>query len=312
LKQLRKKLIDVDGIRTSKMVNGVTTQFNTVDGRITSTYNGTDLIYFTYDSNEHLSSITGSMAGSVGAKNPMRYRGYYYDAETGYYYLQSRYYDPGIGRFINADEPCVVALGSSIGTNSFAYCKNNPVSTEDSSGHLAANVVSGILGMIIGATTNLVGQGFSYFLQHGYKLSGLKQHINWKSVALSGAIGLASGLLLVSRFSKTVSIAANATLTAVSDIADSLINHTKINIGYLLGDITLSILIGSLGGDGGLGEAFYKKSIFIKGGAYFYPGTETSTTSLQLTRPILKKFAKEFGKYIRLSFGDMLVRSVRL
>ena len=47
--------------------------------------------------------MTGSLASTVGAKNPFRYRSYYYDAETGFYYLQSRYDDPEVGRLINAD-----------------------------------------------------------------------------------------------------------------------------------------------------------------------------------------------------------------
>ncbi len=48
-------------------------------------------------------SVTGSLASTVGQKNPIRYRGYYYDTETGLYYLQSRYYDPVVGRFLNGD-----------------------------------------------------------------------------------------------------------------------------------------------------------------------------------------------------------------
>jgi RHS repeat-associated protein len=50
-----------------------------------------------------LLSVTGSLANTLGADNPLRYRGYVYDTQTRLYYLQSRYYDPEIGRFINAD-----------------------------------------------------------------------------------------------------------------------------------------------------------------------------------------------------------------
>ena len=52
-------------------------------------------------------STTGSAASTVGALNPYRYRSYRYDAETGLYYLNSRYYDPEIGRFINTDHAAV-------------------------------------------------------------------------------------------------------------------------------------------------------------------------------------------------------------
>ena len=66
------------------------------------------------------------MASSLGAANPLRYRGYIYDQETGLYYLQSRYYDPNVGRFLNADG--LVSTGQGVlGYNMFAYCLNNSV-----------------------------------------------------------------------------------------------------------------------------------------------------------------------------------------
>ena len=65
--------------------------------------------------------------------NPLRYRGYYQDWESGYYYLQSRYYDPAIGRFINADNQ--LSAGSDLtGMNLFAYCGNNSVNRIDPTG----------------------------------------------------------------------------------------------------------------------------------------------------------------------------------
>ena len=69
----------------------------------------------------------------IGALNPLRYRGYVWDAETQLYYLQSRYYDPEIGRFINADG--LLATGQGVlGNNMFAYCGNNPVNCKDPTG----------------------------------------------------------------------------------------------------------------------------------------------------------------------------------
>ncbi len=65
--------------------------------------------------------------------NPIRYRGYYYDTETGFYYLQSRYYDPAISRFINADG--LLDTDYFLGCNTFAYCGNNPVIYTDSTGY---------------------------------------------------------------------------------------------------------------------------------------------------------------------------------
>ena len=75
-----------------------------------------------------------SSAGSMAEKNPLRYRGYYYDAETGFYYLQSRYYDPATRRFINADVYASTDSRDAVSCNMFAYCGNNPIIRKDPSG----------------------------------------------------------------------------------------------------------------------------------------------------------------------------------
>jgi RHS repeat-associated protein len=78
-------------------------------------------------------SANGTLASAVGAKNPYRYRGYRYDTETGLYYLQSRYYNPEWGRFLNADA-IAGAVGELLGANVYAYTGNNPVSMSDPNG----------------------------------------------------------------------------------------------------------------------------------------------------------------------------------
>jgi len=169
-----------EGIRTSKMVNGVETKYTLIDGRITSQTTNGNAIYFRYDGNNELVSLnyndneyfyiknvqgdiigivdedgnlvveytydawgkllttTGSLASTVGAINPFRYRGYRYDTETGLLYVGSRYYDPEVGRFINADDTSVLSLtqGELLGANLFAYCNNNPVMNSDPSGYI--------------------------------------------------------------------------------------------------------------------------------------------------------------------------------
>ena len=95
---------------------------------------GNVVVEYNYDAWGNLLTTTGSLASTIGRYNPFRYRSYYYDVETGWYYLQSRYYDPTIGRFINADS-LIGANGDIIGYNMFAYCNNNPVMGSDPSGH---------------------------------------------------------------------------------------------------------------------------------------------------------------------------------
>ena len=92
--------------------------------------NGHVVAHYTYDAWGYILSSGGNLA----AVNPLRYRGYYYDNETGFYYLQSRYYDPANRRFISADVYASTGQGF-VGTNMFAYCNNKPIINSDPSGH---------------------------------------------------------------------------------------------------------------------------------------------------------------------------------
>ena len=93
------------------------------------------MVEYTYDSWGKLISITGSLASTIGVKNPLRYRGYYYDTETSLYYLQARYYDPDTGRFISPDALLVAGNDYIQGMNRYAYCYNNPVMYSDPTGY---------------------------------------------------------------------------------------------------------------------------------------------------------------------------------
>ena len=117
-------------------VNGTTYHYirnlqNDIIGIMDSS--GTVVVNYSYDSWGKLLSVTGPLAGTIGVYNPFRYRGYYYDAETGMYYLKSRYYDPEIKKFISSDEGLNNTNGL-LGLNLYIYCLNSPTNYYDDNG----------------------------------------------------------------------------------------------------------------------------------------------------------------------------------
>ena len=94
---------------------------------------GVSVVEYTYDTWGKEVQTTGSLASTLGLIQPFRYRGYVYDWETGFYYLQSRYYDPTTGRFISAD--ILLSTGQGVlGHNTYSYCLCNPINCLDSKG----------------------------------------------------------------------------------------------------------------------------------------------------------------------------------
>ena len=126
-------LYDESGSAYSFIYNGTQYYYvKNLQGDVVKILNtsGTVVATYTYDAWGKV-----SYSGSIGQINPIRYRGYYYDTDTGFYYLQSRYYDPVVKRFISADDASLLgANGDFASLNLYAYCGNNPVSRSDDGG----------------------------------------------------------------------------------------------------------------------------------------------------------------------------------
>jgi len=107
-------------------------------GVISYVYNEDGSLYASYKYDAWGSLITSaSTLPASGDINPIRYKSYYYDADTGFYYLQSRYYDPFVGRFLNADDAAYLGIsGTVLGWNMFAYCENSVLNYSDEQGCL--------------------------------------------------------------------------------------------------------------------------------------------------------------------------------
>ena len=151
-------------------------------------------------------TVYDSSDAAIGDLNPLRYRGYYYDAETSFYYLQSRYYDPAICRFINADTFATTDANGLLSANMFAYCENNPIMRVDADGEVAHVIVGAIIGAALGAGLEVLSQ-----LATGTKLAD----INWSSVAVEGALGAVSSLGIPAKVTSKVGRVA---LTALRDV----------------------------------------------------------------------------------------------
>ena len=104
---------------------------------------GTRAVEYAYGVWGDILSITGTLADTIGQKNPLRCKGYYYDVETGFYYLQSRYYDAEICRFINVDSlnTLFATLFGLTDKNLFTYCDNNPVTRIDCGGYFWESIL---------------------------------------------------------------------------------------------------------------------------------------------------------------------------
>ena len=267
---------DMAGVRSSKTVGSTTYKYTTLSGPVTRQTGGNATIDFVYDeSNQPLAMkyngkvyyyvlnaqgdvvriVDGSRnvvasysydpwgkllssSGTLADINPLRYRGYYYDAETGFYYLQSRYYDPEIGRFINADSYASTDATGLLSTNMFAYCENDPVNKSDPDGEVAHLAI----GAVVGAIANV---GFSYL---NHMIAG--ESYGLKEAALDALSGAASGALAASGVGLLGQVIGNGLTSGVAYFARADINNQRTTTSGFLVSIAEGMMSGAIGGKG--------------------------------------------------------------
>ena len=134
-----------------------------MQGDIVGVYSNSGTLYisYTYDAWGNVTTTYSNGGNNLGAMyNPFKYRGYYHDSETGFYYLNSRYYDPVTGRFLNADRYISTGTGM-LGYNMFAYCNNNPVNNIDPYGKSTEAIMNwwiAVMGALAGIEPTIIGE----------------------------------------------------------------------------------------------------------------------------------------------------------
>ena len=233
---------DMAGVRSSKTVGSTTYKYTTLSGLVTRQTGGNATIDFVYDeSNQPLAMkyngkvyyyvlnaqgdvvriVDGSRnvvasysydpwgkllssSGTLANVNPLRYRGYYYDSETGFYYLQSRYYDPAIGRFINADSYASTDATGLLSTNMFAYCENDPVNKSDPTGEVAPILVAMAGGALVGIAEQFMTDVI-YAMVTGQSLDACFSSVGtYVSSAVGGAMSVLPGGGVMRAFSEII------------------------------------------------------------------------------------------------------------
>ncbi len=162
----------------------------------------------------------------IGHLNPIRYRGYFYDEETGLYYLQTRYYDPTIGRFISQDGIEYADPQTPNGINLYAYCANNPVMAVDPMGCKEVSIsniidfVSFMFQFAIGLGLGIVG----WAVKTGIRPNnfGVRTYAKYQSQQIAGLTKFSN---LVSKISTAIAI-----ITVLVTVGEGIYND--VNRGY--------------------------------------------------------------------------------
>jgi len=227
-----------------------------LQGDIVAVYDpwGAKYISYSYDAwgNATVTYHNGGES-TKAAKNPFRYRGYYYDSDLGLYYNNTRYYDSKTCRWISADSEAVITATPTALTdkNLFAYCDNNPVIRADRGGEFWNIVIGAVAGAVVGVVTS----AFSQLTDK--ESSKISEGEFWKHLGVSAATGAISGALAASGVGIVGQIVGNAVLGAAGAAADMAIDGTgKSDVGGSIAKIAEGATIGAIAGAiGGKGSA---------------------------------------------------------
>lgn len=306
----------MDGLRTSKTVNGVKHEYYYVGNTLQYEKFGTTELWFFYDADGNPSGVrykNGSTttdyyfvcnwrgdviriydgAGAVVANynydawggiisvtdangaaitdsthianvNPLRYRGYYYDSETGLYYISARYYDPCSKRIINSDNSMLSSASPEtlFDKNYFAYCDNNPVSRTDGSGEFWHVAAGAAIGGLLNSAEDIYDLVKAY---RGGNENEIKQ--GWVCVGISFATGAISGALSMTTIGVVGSRAANGALSFVEEMVKEVAGYhydctpiTSNNIAKSMIKVAVSTADGAIGAKAGKGNKSYYSS----------------------------------------------------
>ena len=260
-----------------------------LQGDVVGIYNdsGTKIYEYAYDAwgNIIKSSQVATGGSNAHAVNPFRYRGYYYDTETGLYYLQSRYYNPEWGRFLNADFAEVISNENTLtDKNLYAYCDNNPIMRVDEDGEFWNIVIGAAVGGIISGTISAISQIIDN--------EGL-DNFSWARVGVAAAGGAISGGLAATGMLVGGQMIANGIIGAVGSGIDTYLgaDENTTALDYV-SNIAIGAGIGVLGGKIG-GNGTGNKHLSASAGRVL---KRVGASVKNVTKQGIKNTVKEIGR----------------
>ena len=243
--------------------------------------NGKIIVKYGYDAWGLTTKIEDSSTSHIGDLNPFRYKGYYYDSESGMYYCKTRYYVPLWGRWLNADSPYNLSLDEFNGVNCYSYCGNNPIVGIDKLGKW---LLFACLGALVGGIINSVSSIVTSLATKG--------KVDWKDATSKFVGGAVSGFIIGATGGTAVATAAYTSAAAESitgeiwDYASGEKELSGENILKSLGNIAYETAVN------GTIDLFTDKVISVK-----IPSLKTNSGWFK-PKKVKSFFTKSYGKKI--------------